>query len=278
MNPARKFLLCLAAVMSILLCLTSAPAPAEQDLQAKINNKLGMDFVLIQPGGFMMGSHHQQMHAQRSEAMHMVTITKPFYMQANEVTLGQWWAVMGKKFFGTRKGPENGPVVKVSYYGVQRFIKSLNKADMGTYRLPTEAEWEYCARAGSKTLYPWGDAISCKHAMYANNDEKRDDCVRYFQRRGLLSNAPAPVKSFPPNAWGLYDMSGNVWEWVSDWWGDYPKGHLTDPQGPESGTWRARRGGSWFGGSKPLRSANRNFAHPASKYSTLGFRLVKVIK
>lgn len=277
MRLLSKLPLCLALVFSATLALPAAGAEEGRPLPPRVSNALGMEFVLIPPGSFMMGTPRHEPGFQPSEARHRVTITRPFYMQTTEVTLGQWRAVMGTGFLSLRQGPGNTPVVRVSYYQVQRFLRRLNGKGMGVYRLPTEAEWEYCARAGSQTAYPWGDGISCKYAMYANNPEKRGDCLNYYQRRGLRPNTPAPVKSFPPNAWGLYDMNGNVWEWVSDWWGPYPHGPQTDPQGPPEGIWRVRRGGSWFGGPRLLRSANRNFAHPASKYSTLGFRVVKEI-
>jgi formylglycine-generating enzyme required for sulfatase activity len=206
---------------------------------------------------------------------HPVTIRRAFYLQVTEVTLAQWRALMGKKIFGARQGEKNMPAVRVSWYDAMDFIKKLNELGEGTYRLPTEAEWEYACRAGSTTAYSWGGRIDCSKAIYANNKLKSDGCVKYNQSKGIPPNSPAPVKSLQPNAWGLYDMHGNVWEWCSDWYGDYPQKAVTDPKGPESGTMRVRRGGSWYKFGYHCRSANRNFGHPASQYRTIGFRVVK---
>jgi formylglycine-generating enzyme required for sulfatase activity len=155
-----------------------------------------------------------------------------------------------------------------------KFIKKLNAQKGGGYRLPTEAEWEYACRAGTPTAYSWGNRIDCSRAMYGNNSRKSGECLKYLKSREMAVDGSAPVKSYPPNAWGLYDMHGNVWEWCIHWHGDYPARAVTDPIGPDSGTRKIRRGGSWFGDAYSCRSANRNFGHPASRYRTTGFRLV----
>ncbi|MCF8040998.1 MAG: formylglycine-generating enzyme family protein [Desulfarculaceae bacterium] len=281
----------LAAITALAVCLSASAgvasaAPDYSTLPAKyaklpkkVANDLGMEFVLIPPGTFMMGSPESEPGHQKRELLHQVTLTQAFYMQATEVTLGQWQKVMGKRWLAAKRpGGPNSPVVQVSWYQAQQFIYKLNHQGRASYRLPTEAEWEYAARAGNQGSYPWGEGIDCNRAMYANNSLKKRDCQNYYKSRGLPLDGAAPVKSFPPNAWGLYDMAGNVWEWVADWLGDYPAKPVSDPQGPVSGEWRVRRGGSWFGIPHYLRSANRNFAHPASKYNTLGFRLVKEIR
>lgn len=281
----------LAAVAALAACLFAPAAalpaapdystlPAKYaDLPKKITNELGMEFVLIAPGAFTMGSPASEPGHQAREMLHQVTITRPFYLQTTEVTLGQWQKIMGERWLAAeRPGKPDYPVVQVSWYQTGQFIDKLNHQGRATYRLPTEAEWEYAARAGNQGSYPWGEGIDCNRAMYANNSLKNHDCQNYYKSRGLPADGPAPVKSFPPNAWGLYDMAGNAWEWVSDWLAPYPAGPASDPQGPASGDWRVRRGGSWFGVPHYLRSANRNFAHPSSKYNTLGFRLVKEIK
>jgi formylglycine-generating enzyme required for sulfatase activity len=247
--------------------------PAEK----RFTNSVGMEFVLIPAGVFMMGSPPDEPSRNKDEVQHQVTVSKPFYLQTTEVTLKQWRALMGKRFFGLfrRKGKGDNPIVKVSWYDCVDFIKKLNALNEGVYRLPTEAEWEYASRAGSQTAYSWGKDIDCTKAMYSNNTLKSEDCVDYVKSRGLATDGPAPVKSYPPNAWGLYDMHGNVWEWVQDWYGEYPNTAITDPKGVETGTERIRRGGSWFKYGRACRSANRNFAHPATKHNTLGFRVVR---
>jgi len=238
---------------------------------------LGMEFVLIPAGSFHMGSPKQAPGYQGNERRHKVTLSKRFYMQTTEVTQGQWFAVMGTGVINLHKGPDNWPVTRVSWFDAQAFIQKLNEKGDGRYRLPTEAEWEYACRAGTQTVYYWGDQVDCSKAMYGNNPNGDYRCESYVSGHGLQPGNPAPVKSYPPNPWGLYDMSGNVWEWCQDWFNYYPKGHLIDPQGPDEGKTRARRGGSWFAGPNTLRSGNRNFASPAFKEVSLGFRLVRIV-
>jgi len=262
----------------LLLLLVSAgvhPAQADEP-QKRVSNSLGMEFVLLPAGSFLMGSPPDEPYRDKSEARHQVNLTRPFYMQTTEVTFGQWRAVMGSWFMMRWKGPENLPVTEVSWHDTQDFLKKLNELGEGRYRLPTEAEWEYAARAGSTTAYSWGDRIDCSRAMYANSRFGSKTCLD--KRPGLLPDSPAPVKSFSANQWGLYDMHGNAWEWVQDWFAPYPQKPLSDPQGPREGTHRVRRGGSWYGQGSYCRSANRAFAHPANREITSGFRVVRVVE
>jgi len=248
-------------------------------LEPELSNSIGMEFVLIPSGRFLMGSPSDEPYRDKGEIQHEVTIGKPFYLQTTEVTIKQWQSVMGKpwhNFFRRPKGNENLPVTRICQYDIKEFLRKLNSMGAGTYRLPTEAECEYASRAGSTMAYSWGDRIDCARAMYANNDHGADDCLGAARARGLPVNGPAPVKSYPPNAWGLYDMHGNVWEWCLDWFGPYGSTAQTDPQGPDSGDMRVRRGGGWFGERYSLRSANRAYGHPASRLNTTGFRVVRL--
>jgi len=240
-------------------------------------NTLEMSFVLIPSGTFTMGSPTNELHRGSSEVRHRVTISKPFYMQTTEVTVKQWHSIMGRRMMMFQQGADNLPMTRVSWFDCMKFIKRLNKLGQGKYRLPTEAEWEYAARAGTSTAYSWGDTINCEKAMYGNNSLKDDACQLYYRSIGLQIDQPAPVKTFNPNPWGLYDMLGNVWEWCMDWYGDYSEKPVIDPKGPESGNMRIRRGGSWFKYGYSCRSANRSFGHPATRYNTTGFRLVREI-
>jgi len=254
-------------------CPDSIPA-----FEKTFTNSLGMEFVLIPSGTFVIGSSMNEAHRGSSETQHRVTISTPFYMQSTEVTVNQWRLLMGRKIFKSRRGPENRPVTKVSWFDAKKFIELLNELDEGMYRLPTEAEWEYAARAGSSTAFSWGDAIDCDKAMYGNKRRKHDECQEYIKTLQLELDQAAPVKSYSPNEWGLYDMHGNVWEWIMDRYGEYSSVPVVDPRGPASGGRRIRRGGSWFSDGASCRSANRSFGHPATRYQTTGFRVVREVQ
>lgn len=160
------------------------------------------------------------------------------------------------------------PVGMVSWNDVQGFITELNKRGEGTYRLPTEAEWEYAARAGTTTPFNTGNCLFTDQANYAGNFPLAG-CPS-----GVYRGKTVAVASFAPNAWGLYDMHGNVWEWVQDWCGNYPISAVTDPTGPSTGSDRVRRGGGYTGLARICRSAFRISSSPGSRGSGIGFRLV----
>ena len=235
------------------------------------------DMVYIEPGTFMMGSPLSEAGRDNDEGQHQVTLTKGFYMGATEITQGQWRRIMGSNPSRFKNCGDDCPVEQVSWNAVQDFIGRLNKKE-GTdrYRLPTEAEWEYAARAGTTSRYSWGDKDACSKMMYENDvGSSEDKCVSYYRRRGLTADATAPVKSFASNVWGLYDMHGNVYEWVQDWYGDYPDGSVTDPVGPQSGSRRVIRGGCWRVSARFCRSANRLWFNPGNRDNNVGFRLAR---
>jgi len=241
-------------------------------------NSLGMEFLKIPPGSFMMGSPEKEQFRDEDETPHLVRLTRAFFIQETEVTQAQWKAVMGSNPSFFRDCGDNCPVERVSWNDATRFLEALNGRGEGRYRLPTEAEWEYACRAGSATPFSWGDAPDCRMGLFNNNPRRGvAKCLAEVLARGLKPGSTAPVRSYPPNKWGLYDMHGNVWEWCQDWYGPYPKGEVTDPKGPEQGSFKVRRGGSWFKYATFGRSANRNYAHPASRYNTTGFRLVREV-
>ncbi len=269
--------LSMCAVLFLSLLALPAGAAAADEPEAPYVNSLGMVFVPIPAGSFDMGSPKDEPDRDPSETLHRVRISRPFYMQTTEVTLHQWQAVMGKKWMFGRRGKAWMPVTRVSWFDCRSFIEKLNARGEGTYRLPTEAEWEYACRAGTTTAYSWGDAIDCDKAMYGNSPMKFDQCVARHRAEGLPVNKPAPVKRYRPNPWGLYDMHGNVWEWCADRFAPYPPGAQTDPEGPKEGENRVRRGGSWFGAGYVCRSANRAYGHPALRLRTTGLRLVREV-
>lgn len=264
-------------LFAVLILNSLSPLPVNA-LEKTITNSIGMEFVLMPGGTFKMGSPQDEANRKKKEIEHQVTISKPFYMQTTEITVKQWRAVMGKRFFFKKKGTDHMPVVKISWQDCIDFIKKLNALNEGVYRLPTEAEWEYACRAGTTSAYAWGKTIDCNDAMYANNTLNTDLCVSFVESKGLPVDQPAPAKSYRSNAWGLYDMEGNAWEWCQDWYGPYGKDAVVDPRGPSAGIDRVRRGGSWYGPGARCRCANRNLSNPANRYQTTGFRLVREAK
>ena len=230
-------------------------------------------FIKIPKGIFEMGSNDG--HNYISERpVHTVVISGDFETGVTEVTQRQWFEVMGHNPSYFKGGEEDQsklgnnpdhPVENVSWNGVQEFIAKLNGENDGyVYRLPTEAEWEYAARGGTKTSYSFGD------------DEKLLPEYGWFS--GNSWDQTHKVGTLKPNPFGLYDMHGNVWEWVSDWYKEYQSGIVIDPQGPLSGSARVFRGGSWRGSPQYLRSAGRDFDSPGYRYDGLGFRLLRTKK
>ncbi len=242
----------------------------EQETLKESPYDLGMKFVYINPGNFMMGSPSSEPDRDSDEKQHRVTLTKGFYMQTTEVTQGQWQEVMGYNPSKFSICGDNCPVENVSWNDVQEFIKKLNKrSGKLKYRLPTEAEWEYACRAGTDTPLAFDGCLSTNQVNYDGN-YAQEGCPK-----GEYREKTVPVESFPPNAWGLYDMHGNVWEWCQDRYGVYPSGSVTDPKGPVLGLTRVDRGGSWFNGAWGCRSANRDGGTPDLRFFNLGFRLVR---
>jgi len=231
--------------------------------EESLTNSLGMKFVYIKPGTFMMGTPSGYNNKQ-----HKVTLTRGFYMQTTEVTQGQWKAVMGNNPSRFKQG-DDYPVEYVSWDDVQEFIEKLNKReDEDRYRLPTEAEWEYACRAGTTTPFSFGMCLSTEQANYDGN-YPLDGCSK-----GRYRDKTVSVASFSPNAWGLYDMHGNVEEWCQDRFGDYPSDSVIDPKGPSWwGSIRVDRGGSWYRDARYCRSAYRCSYLPGYRDDYLGFRL-----
>ena len=240
-----------------------------------------LDMVLIPSGKFMMGLTKKELEDIKVEfqeelkkdgkeqlldavdlimsiqgKQHEVTLTKQFYMGKHEVTQEQWEALMGKNP-STTKGAKL-PVTNVSWEDCQEFIKKLNAKTDGGYRLPTEAEWDYACRAGTTTAYSFGDKITPKDANYLDSKIGK----------------PVAVGSYKPNAFGLFDMHGNVWEWCEDWHGEYPFA-VTDPKGPATGNRRVIRGGSSGYYGSFARSSNRYYSLPTNRGSLGGFRLAR---
>ena len=197
-------------------------------------------------------------------------MTKAFYMAATEVTQSQWQAVMGKNpsfFIG-----DSLPVETVAWEEAAEFCRKLSAREGASYRLPTEADWEYACRAGTTTPFYTGAAISTAQANYDGN------FIDGEGKKGLFREEITKTGSFAPNAWGLHDLHGNVWEWCADWHGDYPVGEVTDPVGPPQGEKRVVRGGCWINFPAICRSANRGSTVPVSWNFHFGLRVVRVLE
>jgi len=269
--------------------LTPEPTP-----EVPLRSGDGSSLALIPAGTFQMGSPEGESGRDSDETLHQVTLTRDFLMQTTEVTQAQWQARMGNNP-SDFTGDTNRPVEQVSWYDAVAYANALSVADglpkaynlsgcsgtpgTGNYscsnvtltaptpyatsgwRLPTEAEWEYANRAGSST------------AWYFGSDSNLLGTYAWFN--GNSGNTTHPVAQKQPNAWGLYDMAGNVYEWCWDWYGSYP-GTVTDPVGSTSGSARVGRGGSWYGDASRTRAANRNSTYPGYRYDFIvGFRLAR---
>jgi formylglycine-generating enzyme required for sulfatase activity len=241
-----------ARVIVLLVVTGALVAP----LPARTDPLTGMPFVLVPAGTFQMGTPQAEKDREAQEVLHMVTIARGFYLAAREMTQAEWTRVMGvnpSAFAGCARCP----VENVTYHDVERMLIRLNaRSSWPGFRLPTEAEWEYACRAGGRAAYGARDTIDRRRANY---DGKRT----------------MPVGSFPANAWGLFDMSGNVWEWTSDDYAPYPGGTAPDRAGYTADR-EVIRGGSWRFGADSARCGLRYTHRPQDRGYSLGVRLAHV--
>jgi formylglycine-generating enzyme required for sulfatase activity len=268
-------------------------------------NTLGMKFIVIRSGSFMMGSPDEEHDGFHDEDQHRATLKRNYFMQTTEVTAGQFrhfvdatgymtegettgcWVSSGSGGWKKQKGStwrnpgswetalykqtDRHPVTCVSWNDAQAFITWLTKKEGMAYGLPTEAEWEYACRAGTGTPFSSGKCLSTDQANYGSVDPLFSDCkdeYRDNRRRSI------PAGTLAANPWGLFDMHGNVSEWCADWYGNYPSRHVSDPKGPSSGSTRVLRGGHWLSTAYGSRSAKRSSFKPDFASDVAGFRLV----
>ena len=237
--------------------------PEGDFLTVTLPGDVKMLFKKIPAGSFMMGSPDDEKDRDGDEGpVHKVTISKPYYLGVYEVTQAQWTAVMKANPSKYQGRPDN-PVEMVSWMDSQVFLERLNALGLGSFRLPTEAQWEYACRAGTKTRFYWGD------------DPQLSEVGEYAWFNGNSKPETSKVGTKKPNAWGLYDMSGNVYEWCNDRYGEFSSRPQTDPTGASSGWRRPVRGGGWF--STPgCRSAERtNGFSPLDRCYGVGLRLMR---
>jgi formylglycine-generating enzyme required for sulfatase activity len=248
---------------------TPAPTPATPNAGDKQTLDLGsgvsMTLVWIPPGTFTMGSPSNESSRDSDEGPQTrVTLTRGFWMGETEVTQAQWKAVMGSGNNPSHFKGDTLPVEMVSWNDAMDFCRRLSERSGRTVTLPTEAQWEYACRAGTTTRFSFGDSDSSlgNYAWFTSNS----------------GSQTRPVRGKQPNAWGLYDMHGNVWEWCLDWFGAYPGGSVTDPTGASSGSYRVLRGGSWGYTARYCRSASRGGDGPTGRFHNNGFRVVLAVQ
>lgn len=273
MNPASmSFARCLRCVAVAAIAVAtpiarSSASPTDQEdlpphaVALDLGAGVSIEFVLISAGSFLMGSPKQSGEGDESPR-HRVTITQPFYLGKHEVTQEQWQRLMDanpSNFKGAKL-----PVDSVSWHDCQRFLEKLGTATGQVFALPTEAQWEYAARAGATTRWSFGDepALAGRHAWFAENS------------RGTSH----PVGTKAANAWGLHDLHGNIAEWCADWYAaPYPRSDVVDPRGPPAGDSRVVRGGAWGDDAIFIRSAYRNANGPDGANDGIGFRCVMLL-
>jgi formylglycine-generating enzyme required for sulfatase activity len=269
----RLFCLSLVVVLA-----SHVPVQAQpKDPPKYFTSSIGMKFVWIPPGTFVMGSPKGEKNRNELEVQHTVKLTKGFYIGVCAVTQEEWRDVI---LSTTYRKPAEGfdlinpsrfaegkkmPLDTVSWNDCQIFLKKMGEKDKKPYRLPTEAEWEYACRAGTTTPFYCGETIATTQANY-------NGAVYAAGKKGANRETTTSVGSFPPNAWGLYDMQGNVAQWCQDRFGKYRQQGV-DPQGPEKGGSRVLRGGSWEDAPALCRSACRAWDAPDNRgLGTFGFR------
>ncbi len=262
---------------------TQVLPPTVAVLQQELTNSIGIRLVWIRPGRFTMGSPADEPHRNDDETAHEVVITQGFYLGAYPVTQEQYERLTGSN--PSRFSPWGGgatargldtqrfPVEQVSWLEAKAFCKKLTEKENQPgweYRLPTEAEWEYACRAGTTTPFSFGKALNGKEANCNGNYPYGTTT------QGMALERTSKVGDYRLNAWRLFDMHGNVWEWCEDWYGAYPAGAVADPQGPPRGWGRVIRGGSWNDVASKCRSAYRSYDSPDRRAPFLGFRIVRV--
>ena len=262
------------------------PRPPEAVRETK--SRLKIEMVKIEAGRFQRGSPESEAERENYERVHEVVISEAFLVGRYEVTQGLWSEVMGNNPSRFKECGEKCPVENVSWREAVEFCNRLSEREglnpayrmqgeekvswdrnANGYRLPTEAEWEYACRAGTKSPFNTGRCLAAEEANY-NGNYPLKGCEKEKYREKTVK-----VGTFPPNAWGLYEMHGNVWEWCWDRYGVYPSGSMTDPDGPAGGSLRVLRGGSWGSYGRYCRSTSRNGNVPGNCYDVLGFRLFR---
>ena len=265
---------------------TAPPAPRRFYRVVDPNPPAPAGMVWIPGGTFVMGSPTSEVERSSDETQHTVTVSN-FYMSRYEVTQADYLAVVGSNpsYFVASNGypiEVNRPVEQVSWDDATNYCGRLTSREQTAgrlpatwaYRLPTESEWEYACRAGTSTPLHYGPNLLSGMANFEGHYEYIGGVGTSNNPSGIFLERTTTVRSYQPNAFGLYDMHGNVWEWCLDWHGAYPTNGAVNPRGPASGSYRVYRGGYWNGDARHCRSARRNLRTPTNMGSDLGFRPV----
>jgi formylglycine-generating enzyme required for sulfatase activity len=281
-----RFQVCvLSLLLPSLITVVFADQPGSQ-ADPPVGKWPELELVLIPAGSFLMGSPETEWGSRTDEQQHRVTIREPYYMTATEVSQRLWQAVMGHNPSYLYDCPDC-PVENITWFDAVAFCNALSghwglalaytvidstvrwdRRSPG-FRLPTEAEWEYACRAGTQTVFNTGDCIATNLGNFHGYDPQQG-CPA-----GLWRGQSLPVKSFPPNAWSLFEMHGNVAEWCWDWHQVFTVASSTDPEGPRQGIFKVCRGGFFDEGARRCRSASRHMIRPNERSKGLGLRLVK---
>ncbi len=253
----------MTAAVLLVMAAVSCAAP-RRDTNVMVRTAGGIEFVRVDGGGFMMGDERCGLSTIEECPRRRVAVTG-FWMSRTEITRSQYREVTGRECGRREEGDGSLPAANVNWHDAMAFCRIFSARAGVNARLPYEAEWEYACRAGSDTPYYWGDAPDGRYGWYFHNSRNRT------ARR---SPRPAGVKL--PNRLGLYDMSGNLWEWCMDWYDTYyyRRGESHDPKGPAKGELKSLRGGCWNDGGYYMRSSVRNAGDPAIGDEFRGFRII----
>jgi formylglycine-generating enzyme required for sulfatase activity len=283
MSPSKRLSLgCFVALIAAVPLIAGGSQKAAKRTKGDvITNSIGMKLVYIPPGKFLMGSPRSELERSGDELQHEVEITQGFFMGAFHVTQEQYQKIMGTNpsYFSSTGNARDRvagldtqrfPVENSSWKEAKKFCSQLSAKEGKTYRLPTEAQWEYACRAGTTTPFYFGATISTDQANYSG------DFVYGNGQKGVFRGRTTEVGSFPPNAFGLYDMHGNVWQWCEDWYDAkyYENSPQADPLNATPGKDRVLRGGASDSLPKSCRSARRLSDAPDAFSSDFGFRIV----
>ena len=254
--------------------MVKAPVSDSNGWAAEIRHKLtGIEMVYVGPGEFIMGSPSSETSRQKDETPHKVKLTKGYYIGKYSVTQGQWEKIMGGNPSSFKDSGKDAPVEMVSWNDCQLLCKKIGYG----FRLPTEAEWEFASRGGNMSkgfIYSGSDNLDEVGWYYENSGDRRlSDSSWNFQKLKSNNCRPHSVAQKKPNELGIYGMSGNVSEWCSDWYGDYPSELITDPSGALSGSTKVFRCGGWYNTAEYCRVARRTGAAPDYRGNDIGFRL-----